>query len=231
MFREPLQVPLLGDSKVVAAITKTAGSVEGWASHTITSASCREESPTKRPRRDEKEGTMSSKGFVQTFLATLLSSSLVGIGVTAWIERSTEQQRFTRDWRERSLVEVVGPVTMHLSRTSHIAELYREGGHREKGTSYLQAQLLRESNERVRSILISRGHLIPDSLQSHARALVRHYDAWLLRFDAELAGRAGEPLSLDAKFDIGFSRPEFPEDAPAAFEQVHRRLRAELYGL
>lgn len=39
--------------------------------------------------------------------------------------------------------------------------------------------ILKEYNETIRNILLTKGHLIPNDLLEHAADLVAHYDKWL----------------------------------------------------
>ena len=164
--------------------------------------------------------------IVQTLIATLLSGSIVGLVLKAFLDRNLEKHRFIRDWKERSLASVVGPVVMHLDRTKQVADRYRSRTHQQIKTSYLEAELLKDSNQSVQSILLSNGHLLPAALQIHAHRLVAHYDVWLRRFK-ELA--ASKP-DADAPFDVGFSEIKFPEDAAEAFKESFQMLQEELYG-
>jgi hypothetical protein len=163
--------------------------------------------------------------IAQTLVATLLSGSIVGVVLKVFVDRKLEKHRFTRDWKEQSLSAVVGPVVMHLDRTSKVASRYIRT-HREKTTSYFDAMLMRDSNEAVRSILLSNGNLLPEDLRTHAHALVAHYDVWLRRFDAKAAL---EKPDADSSFDVGFAEVRFPEAAAKAFQDSYGRLREELY--
>ncbi len=163
--------------------------------------------------------------IAQTLIATLLSGAIVGVLLKAFVDRKLEKHRFTRDWKEQSLSTVVGPVVMHLDRTSKVAARYQRT-YKEKTTSYFDAMLMRDSNEAVRSILLSNGHLLPEDLRTHAHALVAHYDIWLRRFDAK---EALEKPDADSSFDVGFAEVRFPEAAANAFQSSYGRLREELY--
>jgi hypothetical protein len=166
--------------------------------------------------------------ILQTLVATLLSGSIVGFVLKVLVDRRVEKQRFERDWKERSLSVVVGPVVMHLNRTAKVAARYSTTTFKEKTTSYFEAQLMKDSNESVRSILLSNGHLIPADLRAHAHALVAHYDVWLRRFDEKVAQtRPG----ADAVFDVGFAEVPFPRESADAFELAYKKLRLELYGV
>jgi hypothetical protein len=176
---------------------------------------------------DNPESFMWGSFITQTLVATLLSGSIVGLLLKILIDRSMEQHRFTRDWKEQSLSIVVGPVVMHLDRTSQVAVRYQRT-HKERTTSYFDALLMKDSNEAVRSILLSNGHLLPEDLRGHAHALVAHYDVWLRRFDAKVAL---EHPTADSSFDVGFAEVPFPEDAAKAFRDSYERLREDLYGV
>lgn len=165
--------------------------------------------------------------IAQTLIATLLSGSIVGFVLKVFVDRRMEKHRFARDWKEQSLSKVIGPVIMHLDRTSQASARYQTT-YREKTTSYFDARLMRDSNEAVRAILLSNGHLLPEELRTHAHALVAHYDVWLRRFDAKVAL---ENPDATASFDVGFAEVAFPRSAVKAFQESYVKLREELYGV
>lgn len=164
----------------------------------------------------------------QTLITTALSGSIVGFILKSLVDRRLERHRFTRDWKERSLSTVVGPVVMHLDRTARVAARFREKTHKEKTTSYFDAKFMRDSNESVRSTLLSHGHLLAEDLRIHAHALMAHYDVWLRRFDAKVAL---EKPDADSFFDVGFAEVSFPGDAAMAFQASYEKFREELYGI
>ena len=165
--------------------------------------------------------------IAQTLVATLLSGSIVGFVLKIFVDRRMEKNRFTRDWKEQSLSKVIGPVIMHLDRTSKVAARYQTN-YMKKTTSYFDALLMRDSNEAVRSLLLSNGHLLPEDLRPHAHALVAHYDVWLGRFDAKVAL---EKPDANASFDVGIAEVQFPRSAVKAFQDSYVKLRGELYGI
>jgi hypothetical protein len=160
--------------------------------------------------------------LVQTLVTSVLSGSIVGLVLKSLLDRRMEKHRFTRDWKEKSLTTLVGPVFMHLNRTKHGAARYKKT-FAAKTTSFLEAGLLRDSNEAVRSLLLSHGHLLPEELRTHAHALVAHYDVWLRRFDAKVA--VEKPDVSTATFDVGFAEVPFPEAAEEAFRTCYETLR------
>ena len=164
----------------------------------------------------------------QTLIGTLLGGSIVGLIFKFIVDRRTERQRFTRDWKEQSLSELIAPVVMHLDRTSRVAERYQTKTYGEKTTSFFDAQLMRDSNEALRSLLLANGHLLSESLKPQAHALVAHYDVWLCRYDAKVALEKPDATAL---FDVGFAEPPFPVSAAKAFQDSYHELRKELYGV
>jgi hypothetical protein len=165
---------------------------------------------------------------LQTVITTILSGSIVGLFLKGWLDRRMEAERFTRDWKEKSLSLLIGPVVMHLDRTKHVASRYSTATYTQKGTSFFEAQLMRDSNEAIRVLLLSNGHLLPEQLRRHAHALVAHYDVWLRRFDEKVAQ---EEPDADSTFDVGFAEPSFPDDAAREFKASYEALRKELYGV
>lgn len=164
---------------------------------------------------------------IQTLIAAVLSGSVAGIVLKAFIDRRLEKDRLNRDWKEKALASLLGPVVMHLVRTDALSNLYQSTYH-QKSKSYFHAQLMRESNRAARSILLANGHLLPASLLPHAQALIRHYDVWLARFDEKEATKKPKP---DSVFDMGFVEVPFPSTARDAFFDEYATLRNELYGV
>lgn len=133
-----------------------------------------------------------------------------------------------REWKEQTLSQLLGPVVMHLERTSRVADRYRETTYCQVGKSWFDAKLLKESNNKVKSILLANGHLLPNDLIDSAHQLVAHYDLWESRFDAKVLKEEPDAESI---FDIGFTEQEFPRDAVEKFRQSYNNLRTELYSI
>jgi hypothetical protein len=165
---------------------------------------------------------------LQTLIATILSGSIVGLFLKGWLDRRMEAERFTRDWKEKSLSLLIGPVVMHLDRTKQVASRYRTTTFAQQTTSYFEAQLMRDSDQAIRELLLSNGHLLPEHLRRPAHALVAHYDVWLRRFDEKVAREDPDAAST---FDVGFAQPKFPDDAADEFNAAYEALRKELYGV
>ena len=165
---------------------------------------------------------------LQTLITAILSGSIVGLFLKGWLDRRMEVERSTRDWKEKSLSLLVGPVVMHLDRTKHVASRYSTTTFGQESTSFFEAQIMRESNKAIRELLLSNGHLLPEHLRRPAHALVEHYDVWLRRFDEK---EAREKPDAASTFDVGFAQPEFPSDDAQKFNASYEALRKELYGV
>ena len=121
--------------------------------------------------------------------------------------------------KQTALEELFGPVAMQLQRTQIAFDRWT------KKDLGLESKVIRSGNQTVRDVLLTKGHLIPGELMGDAMALVAHYDAWLLKFDA---------LRVDAKSEehFVFTGPDgypFPKQAEQRFLDAFAKLRAELY--
>lgn len=166
-----------------------------------------------------QEKQLSWRIFIaQTLVASLLSASIIG----AFVQYAINQAEFSRSWKQRQLSEVIAPVVMHLDRTSRVAARYGQDPE-----SYFDAQIMRDSNATVRNILLTKGDLIPDDLLEYSHKLVEHFDVWIRQFDEKAVREKPNP---DSQFDVGFAKPEFPEQAVPAFQKYFVKLRDELHG-
>jgi hypothetical protein len=173
--------------------------------------------------------------FLYTLLSALISGAVIG-AILKWVfDKEVESWRTTRTWQSTALAEVIAPTVMHLARTKTLAERYRVN------MLFGEAMLLRDSNSTIRSLLLSKAHLLPPELIPPAQCLLTHYDIWLKRFDLTLAQykkshATSDPLP-NASFDVGFSELEdakcgkFPADVSELFQAQFDVLRKELYGL
>ena len=185
------------------------------------------------PKIDEWGGW---RGLIlYTLLSSVISGAVIG-GILKWsLDKELEVWRSERAWQMSALTEVIAPTVMQLSRSAALAERYRE--QQRVG----EAVLLRESNQTIRALILSKSHLLPSELVSVSECLLTHYDIWLKRFDLSLskykASSGGQEPAPDQSFDVGFASLEatkcggFPKEAPAKFRQQYDVLRKALYGL
>jgi len=154
------------------------------------------------------------------------AKTTIGQEVENRFKEALEVFKSEREWKEASLSKLLGPVVMHLERTLRVSDRYSKTTYNVAGKSYPDAMLMKESNEAIRSILLTNGHLIPENLLSKAHTLVAHYDLWLSRFILKFNK---EKPTVDSVFDIGFAEEPFPEDAVRAFKSAYASMRNELY--
>ncbi|HEY0097262.1 MAG TPA: hypothetical protein VGB96_23250 [Archangium sp.] len=100
-------------------------------------------------------------------------------------------------------------------------------GYLENGRAFLFARSLRRVNVAARTLLMSRGHLLPPPLQEDAAALVAHYDVWLTLWDAHR--KALRPALADAfVFENSFT---YPKDSEGRIEALFTELSGVQEGL
>lgn len=117
----------------------------------------------------------------------------------------------------RALVdELLGPLHLHF-RSARVA--YRD--YLAHGNSFLWANSLRRINGAARSLLLAKGHLLPDPLQEEAVALVRHYDIWLTLWD-DLQRRTAPELDEPLVFENSVT---YPKEAEDRLERLYYEVR------
>jgi len=182
---------------------------------------------------------MTTEELLRAIVAALVSGSMVaavlGLTFQRWVTRSQQEIKLRfdqlaevassqRQWKERSLCELLGPVFMQLDRTEKAFRRW------DSQNLYLEAKVVRVGNETIRNLLLDKGHLIPPDLLDAAGLLVEHYDRWLEEFD-KLRG-SSEP-NLGERFvfvGIGERAIPFPSEAARRFQQRFREAWDELYG-
>ena len=171
---------------------------------------------------------VASGSVISLILGFALHRARVGIEkeIENRFDEALEIFKSEREWKEKSLYQLLAPLVMHLERTSRIANRYRKITYRERGKSWFDAKLLKESNNTIKSILLSSGHLLPANLIEPANELVEHYDLWESRFDEKVLQESPNEESI---FDVGFTEKEFPRHAVDEFKKAFDNLRTELY--
>lgn len=125
-------------------------------------------------------------------------------------------------WREQSLAELLGPVNMLLNRTEK-AFIRLTANNR-----FVEAKILKESNEKIRDLLLLKSHLIPIELIDDANNLVEHFDRYLEEFEKV---RGGQNPDLEAPFV--FAGPHgfpFPRQSADKFQKTYNEMWQEAYG-
>jgi len=179
---------------------------------------------------------MSSPDFFQVTLGGLLGSSIataiLGALFLRWnktveskIKSHFDQQfsvfQSTRAWKQQALAELFGPLVMNFDRTKAAFDRW------DRKNLYLEGQVVRQGNQTIRDILLSKGHLIPPQLVEHATRLVVHYDVWMEEFDRS---RNSNETKVEKPFVfVGPAGYPFPRESEAAFKKEFALLQRELY--
>ena len=177
-------------------------------------------------------------GFFEVTLGGLLGSSLAAAAlgalflrrnktveseIKAHFDESFKVFESKRSWRQQALFELLGPLQMQFERTKRAFDRWSDKN------LYLEAKVVREGNQTIRDLLLTKGHLIPPHLMGDAFQLVEHYDAWLEAFD-RIRG-AGSTASDTAFVFAGPDGYPFPVNAEVNFKAEFRKLQNELYGV
>ena len=115
--------------------------------------------------------------------------------------------------------ELTGQLSMNLKRSATAYKEYLEGG-----KTFMFAKILRLYNEKIRELLLEKGYLLSDNLQTDALALISHYDIWMQKWD-ELKKNLNPYPDDEFSFPNNFT---FPKDAAANLEQEYKRLKKEI---
>ena len=73
----------------------------------------------------------------------------------------------------KQLKQSLGELTFLFNRGKRIYQSYQQNEQ-----SFLYAQILKDNNDRIRTILFQISHLLPQELLSHCLDLMHHLDVW-----------------------------------------------------
>jgi hypothetical protein len=118
--------------------------------------------------------------------------------------------------KHRLLFEVLAPVRIHLDRTRDAFSKYSV-------RNEVIESLLKESNQYIRDLLISKQYLIPEELDFAAKNLVRHYDAWLSKYDRVYQNGVRDPN--EPFIFVGTDGIPFPPEAESKFLKCFDEMR------
>jgi hypothetical protein len=176
-------------------------------------------------------------GFFEVTLGGLLGSSVATAIIGALFLRRNKiveneiKARFDkgikvfeseRSWRQQALFELLGPLQMQFERTKRAFDRW------DHKNLYLEAKVVREGNQVIHDLLLTKGHLVPPHLMDDACKLVEHYDMWLEAFDRV----RGKSSTSDQPFVfVGPHGYPFPSEAERNFKAEFRKIQGELYGV
>lgn len=179
---------------------------------------------------------------METIINAILSATVMGAIVTALLnvlfKKRLEQithdikiqsekialiQKSQYTWKEQAIAELLGPMNILLNRTERAFNKLKAND------LYVEAKILKESNEKIRDLLLSKSHFIPAGLTEDADKLVEHYDRYLEKFEEK---RRSENPDLDTPFIfVGPDGFPFPKKAAIRFQEKYREMWNEIYGI
>ena len=164
-------------------------------------------------------------GFLNAVMGALLGSgiatTILGAALLRRSERIGAEVRSQRAFQEAALEQLFGPVMMQLGRTRRAYGRWRERN------EHIEGVIVRQGNQLIRDLLLTKGHLIPPRLVAPAEALIEHYDAWLEEYENV---RVKQPDSRVEFVFVGTKGFPFPRAAEAQFIEYARQLQEALYG-
>ncbi len=178
---------------------------------------------------------------METVLTSLVSGTVMGAIVTALLnlffksrlEKIASDIKYQTDkistvfksqytWREESLSELLGPINMLLNRTERAFRRLTANN------KFVEAKILKESNEKIRDLLLQKSHLIPSELIDDANQLVEHYDRYLEEFEKI---RGGQNPDLEEPFVfVGPQGFPFPRESADKFQEKYKEMWQQVYG-
>lgn len=169
--------------------------------------------------------TMVANTLIEAVISGLLVSVVLGYYITSRdekIKNSIQEEFKKRDvffnaqfnFKQRSLEELLGPIIMQLKRSQLALDAYKPNNAYREG-------ILKQCNESVRDLLLTKGFLIPSDLQSDAGDLIRHYDEWLEAYDQLRVKSQDKTQPFVFTYD-------FPKQAEEHFVQKYEDYRKEL---
>lgn len=159
----------------------------------------------------------------KTIFTALLGSTVLSGVITASLNLFFISKQAKYNWKLQAVSELMGPVIMLFSRT--------ESAFRRLNTTnkvYVEAKILKESNEKIRDLLLQKTYLIPFHLIDDANRLIVHFDRWLEEFE-KVRSETNPDLNTEFTFAGPYGFP-FPKDAEKNFKQSYQMLWNEVYG-
>jgi len=148
-------------------------------------------------------------------------SAVIGLLFKGFVTRIEAEVKSRRTWKEESVAELLGPLNMQFDRTERAFRRWNTQN------LFLEAKVVRVGNEKIRDLLLNKGHLIPPELLEDAGKLIEHYDVWLEKFEKQ---RSSENPDLETKFVfVGPDGFPFPRESEKKFRSKFKEYWRVLY--
>lgn len=170
--------------------------------------------------------------YFKIIVASIFSGAVVASFISILFKRKTEKitaeiknqfemnltsQKTGHVWKEKAVSELYGPLCFQFTRTNNAIQRYS------KKNLFLEKNILKESNEKIRNLLLEKAYLISPELMNDADKLILHYDEWLEEFDKN---RGTDNKESDEKPVYVYS---FPKESEKKFKEKYLELWNGLY--
>jgi hypothetical protein len=174
--------------------------------------------------------------ILELLLTATISGSVVGVIFQLFLKRRTEvitaeiRNQFEQNmtvfkssyaWKEKSVSLLLGPICLQFNRTKRAFDRYSAKN------LFLEAEVLKDGNKKIRNLLLENAYLIPNELLEDATKLIEHYDVWLEEYHNL---RESKNPKFDEEFVYGGPQGfPFPRKSEEKFKFEYRKIWDELY--
>ncbi len=145
--------------------------------------------------------------------------------ITAEVKKDFEflKEKLLTDlqWKQ-SACKIMGEIYFHLFRTRKAFDRYSMI---KKQNKFLEVEVIKNSNQKIRDLILEKGYLIHPDLTKEANKLIEHYDVWLEKYNLLRLEKDVDVLHIYVGPD-GF---KFPDEAEDKFKKYYLKLWRELY--
>jgi hypothetical protein len=163
--------------------------------------------------------------IIKVCIETILISGILGYLLNKREERmkKTIEEEFNKrstffdarfNFKLRSLEELLAPIMLQLIRSKLTLKKY-------DANNEYREQILKECNETILGLLITKGFLLPTELIPHAEEFINHYDNWLQEYKKTRLDNNDKETHLVFTYD-------FPHKAEKVFREKFDTYRKEL---
>jgi|TARA_B110000879_G_C11182935_1_gene519525 hypothetical protein len=121
----------------------------------------------------------------------------------------------TDEFKSRK-IDVLGKVSLNFERSKIAYENYIR-----EGKIYLHARILKESNQRIRDLLLENAHILKNNLRDDAVDLITHYDIWFEMWNdlkQKIAPELYDVFIFENKF-------KFPKEAEKRLKEEFSKIK------
>ncbi len=175
--------------------------------------------------------------LIQTILGSSIVTTVLTSGIAYYFHKKTERgtaevkREFERlaqiqssdfEWRKK-VTELLGQVYIHLNRSRMAFE--HTYSRLQEYDAVFEDEVIYHSNKLLRDTLLANGNHLPPELLEQASKLIKHYDAWLVKYEKL---RKQQKDNSTVQIYVGPDGYPFPIDAEELFKEKYQELFREL---